>query len=95
MNVYTQNVSRSQLAVSLSGKDLEADMTSAQSQAIHQAVLELSLLPPSLHLEQEEQRMTAKGFTSRHGPSPVMNRCQLMSLSCDMLIFSTQKLELA
>jgi len=28
-------------------------------------------------------------------PSPVMNRCQLMSLSCDMLIFSTQGLELA
>ena len=27
--------------------------------------------------------------------SPVMNRCQLMSLSCDMLIFSTQGLELA
>eukprot|EP00964_Phaeocystis_antarctica_P135765 scaffold100131_cov54-Phaeocystis_antarctica.AAC.1 len=26
---------------------------------------------------------------------PVMNRCQLMSLSCDMLILSTQGLELA
>ena len=45
-----------------SQEDVEADMTSAQGQATHQAVPELSLPPPSVHLEEEEQRMTDEIF---------------------------------
>ena len=35
--------------------------------------------------------LTALQCRHGSGPSPVMNRCQLMNLSCDMLILSTQR----
>ena len=47
-----------------SQEDVEADMTSAQGQATHQTVLELPLPPPSVHLEEEEQRMTPEEVTA-------------------------------
>ena len=39
-------------------------MTSSQGQATHQTVLELPLPPPSVHLEEEEQRMTPEEVTA-------------------------------
>eukprot|EP00964_Phaeocystis_antarctica_P056519 scaffold33332_cov58-Phaeocystis_antarctica.AAC.2 len=54
---------------------------------------------PRLRVSGATARPMVVGYDYRDGrssqASPVMNRCQLMSLSCDMLIFSTQGLELA
>eukprot|EP00964_Phaeocystis_antarctica_P021273 scaffold11799_cov63-Phaeocystis_antarctica.AAC.2 len=58
---------------------------------------ETQLAHVSSHERRRSSRASARGALSSVAlrASPVMNRCQLMSLSCDMLIFSTQGLELA